>query len=99
MVYIILMYITKKAELCGVYYINVYYEERKKAANVEIISVDEELHVKLHHKGNPISLPEWFCKGYCILTNASMLENSVSHMHNVAVEMSRNVLSELNKLP
>ena len=26
---------------------------------IESISVDRDLHVKLHHKGNPIPLPEW----------------------------------------
>ena len=81
-----------------VVFINVFFEEGNKAANVERISVNEELHVKLHHKGNPFPLPEWFRKGNCKLTNASMLEYLVSHMHNVAEEMSRNVLSELNKL-
>ena len=81
-----------------VVYINVLFVEGNKAANVESISVDEELHVKLHHKGNPIPLPEWFRKGNCKFTNASMLENLVSHVHNVAELMSRNVLSELNKL-
>ena len=61
-----------------VVYINVFSQEGNKAANVESISVDEELHAKLHHKGNPIPLPEWFRKGNCKLTNASMLENLVS---------------------
>ena len=45
-----------------VVYINVFFDEGNKAANVESISVDEEWHVKLHHKGNPMPLPEWFCK-------------------------------------
>ena len=65
---------------------------------VESISIDRDLHVKLHHKGNPIPLPEWFRKGSCKLNSASMLENLVAHMHNVIEEMPRTVLSELNKL-
>ena len=59
-------------------YINVFFEEGNKAANVESISVDEEFHVKLHNKGNPIPLPEWFRKGNCKLTNAIILENLIS---------------------
>ena len=70
-----------------VVFINVFFEVGNKAANVESISIDEELHVKLHHKGNPIPLPEWFRKANCKLANASMLENLVSHMHNVSEEM------------
>ena len=46
---------------------------------VESISIDRDLHVKLHHKGNPIPLPEWFRKGSCKLTSASMLENFVAY--------------------
>ena len=65
---------------------------------IESISIDTDLHVKLHHKGNPIPLPEWFRKCTCKLTSASMLENLVSHMHNVVEEMPRNVLSKINKL-
>ena len=65
---------------------------------VESISIDRDLHVKLHHKGNPIPLPEWFRKGSCKLTSASMLENLVAHMHNIIEDIPRTVLSELNKL-
>ena len=92
------MYLSKKEIKQKYVLINVSFEEGNKAANAESSSVGEELHVKLHHNGNPIPLQEWFRKGNCKLTNASMLDNLVTHMHNVAEEMSRNVLSELNKL-
>ena len=62
------------------------------------ITVDRNLHVKLHNKGNPIPLPEWFRKCSCKLTSVSMLDNFSSHIENVMETMGRDVLSELNSL-
>ena len=85
-------YVFKQMEESVLYH-RLFFEE--DIAFVESISVDRNLHVKLHHKGSPIPLPEWFRKGSCKLTSATMLENLVSQMHNIIEEMPRNIMSEL----
>ena len=68
------------------------------APNIESITVDADLHVKLHYKGNPMPLPEWFRNISCKLTSASMLTNFVTHIQNLVESMPRDILSQLNKL-
>jgi hypothetical protein len=70
----------------------------KDAPHMRSIAIDRNLHVKLYNQGNPIPFPEWFRKSSCKLTSVSMLENFACYIENVVEAMSRNVLSELNKL-
>ena len=64
---------------------------------MEIITIDTDLRVKLHFKGIPVPLPEWFRKGcICKLKSVSKLNNLVSS--NSAEETSNTILTELNRL-
>ena len=63
--------------------------EEGEAAYVESIAIDTDLHVKLHFKGIPVPLPEWFRKGsICKLKSVNMLYNLASYMRNRAEETS-----------
>ena len=80
-------------------YLQIFFNEGDVTPNIESNTIDEDLHVKLHMKGNPVPLPEWFRKGsVCKLTSVSMLVNFVSFMHEIAENLSKSVLSELYKL-
>ena len=66
-------------------YLRIFFDEEDATPNIKSITIDEDLHIKLHMKGNPVPLPEWFRKGsVCKLTCASMLVNFVSYMHEVS---------------
>ena len=71
-------------------YLLIFFDEGDVAPNIKSITTDEDLHIKLHLKGNPVPLPEWFRKGsVCKLTCASMLVNFVSYMHEVIKKKRR----------
>ena len=82
-----------------VLYIHVFFEEGYIVANVESIAIDTVLHVKLHFKGIPVPLPEWFRKGsICELKSVRTLDNLASYMRNRAEETPNTILTELNRL-
>ena len=79
-----------------VLYLRIFFDEGDVTPNIKSITTDEDLHIKLHLKGNPVPLPEWFRKGSVYkLTCASMLVNFVSYMHEVAEKVSKSISSEL----
>ena len=47
----------------SIMYMRIIFEDG--APNIESITVDSNLHVKLHYKGNPLPLPEWFRRSGC----------------------------------
>ena len=66
---------------------------------IESISVDNNLHVKLHYKSCPLPLPHWFRTiNNCKLTSLSILDNLVSYMHNLVEGNSYYLVNELSKL-
>ena len=82
-----------------VLFLRIYFDDGDVTPNIESITIDKDLHVKLHMKGIPVPLPKWFREGsVCKLTSASMLVNFVSYMHEVAKNVSKSVLSDLYKL-
>ena len=85
----------KRTDNC-VLYLRIFFDEGDITPNIKSITIIEDLHIKLHMKGNPFPLPEWFRKGsICKLTSASMLVSFVSYMHKVAEKVSESILSEL----
>ena len=65
---------------------------------VKTISIDADLHVKLHFNSNPVPLPSWFRDRRCKLTRLSMLDNLSSHIDNTVEELGSDVLLELQRL-
>ena len=69
------------------------------STNIESISIDSDLHVKLSHKGSIVPLPDWFrSNNNCRLTYVSMLDNLASHIRNRVTEIKLDILKELNSL-
>ena len=66
--------------------------------SIKTITVDDELHVRLHYNGNPIPLPKLFRKTKCKISSKGMLDNFSSHIDNAIEELGSEVLLELNRL-
>ena len=76
---------------------NIIFQENG-ALMIKTITIDSDLHVKLHYNGNAVPLPKWFRSSKCKLTSLGMLENFSSHIDNVIEELGSDVLIELNRL-
>ena len=87
----------KKPE-CSVLFYRIFYEEGDITPYMESIEVNQHLHVKLHHKGSKVPLPGWFnSMNRCKMTSVGMLQNFVSHMHNIAADWPHHILAEIQK--
>ena len=65
---------------------------------MESIEVNQHLHAKLHHKVSKVPLPGWFnSMNRCKKTSVGMLQNFVSHMHNIAADWPHNILAGIQK--
>ena len=65
---------------------------------IESIQVDSTLHVKLHHKGCQIPLPQWFKQNQYLLKNISILENLASYMRIFVAEKTNTILDEIHSI-
>ena len=74
----------KKLE-CSVLFYRTCYEEGDISPYLKSIEVNQDLHAKLHPKGSKVPLSAWFNSMHrCKMTSVGMLQNFVSHMHNIA---------------
>ena len=81
-----------------VLFYKIFLDEASQAPCVESIRVDQDLHVKLHYKGSSIPLPEWFSDSRYRMTSAGMLENFVTHIHNVIEDVPWTVPHSISKV-
>ena len=72
---------------CSVLFYRICYEEGEITPYMESIEVNQHLHVKLHRKGSKVPLPGWSnSRNRCKMASVGMLQNFVSHMHNIAAD-------------
>ena len=65
---------------------------------LELIRIDDDLHVQLQYNGIPLPLPSWFVKGHnARLDKLSMLENFPPYIRSTAIENQQVLLNELKE--
>ncbi len=93
-------FIFEKGDRCIVYYEKNIDELGIPFVNASI-RVDEDLHVKLFLKGNPVPHPQWFRKNNhtdCKLTSRGQLTNFVTHIHSSSKKTLLDELQQINNM-